>query len=79
MNVIVSCPVCSGKGKVTRRRISREGLLIRRRRCQDCGHLWYTLQPSEVWCPPGAVRYGADADGLEEVYLANGPFKERWA
>jgi transcriptional regulator NrdR family protein len=76
MNVEVSCPKCGGKGKVLKRRISREGVIIRRRRCGRCLHHWYTAQVEEVCCPDAVVRYGFDADGIEQVYLADGPFKE---
>lgn len=76
MNVEVSCPLCGGKGIVRKRRISAEGVIVRRRRCQACNHFWYTAQAPEVACPDGVVRYGADADGIEQVHLADGPFKE---
>lgn len=76
MNVIVDCPCCGGKGIVRKRRISAEGVIIRRRRCQVCNHFWYTAQREEVFVPEGVVRYGADADGIEQVHLADGPFKE---
>jgi transcriptional regulator NrdR family protein len=74
--VEVSCPCCGGKGIVKKTRISREGLIIRRRKCRRCQHFWYTAQREEQVCPEGSVRYGFDAVGAEQVHLADGPFKE---
>lgn len=76
MNVIVDCPMCGGKGIVRKRRISAEGVIVRRRRCQACNHFWYTAQLEEVLVPWGVVCYGVDEDGIEQVHLADGPFKE---
>jgi transcription elongation factor Elf1 len=57
---VFPCPRCTHK-KTTVQQTDRldDGMRVRRRKCDSCGHLWYTEQPPEqqivdttrlVWC-----------------------------
>lgn len=49
----VPCPMCQGTStRVVATKHTDQGLLVRRRCCEDCDHRWYTLQtPEEVLSP----------------------------
>lgn len=46
--VQIECPNCSSyKTYVVLTRVVSDGRIIRRRKCNGCGHRWYTIQPPE--------------------------------
>jgi transcriptional regulator NrdR family protein len=45
----IACPNCKSKTTfVVSSNQDQEGKLVRRRKCNECGHRWYTLQYPEV-------------------------------
>ena len=43
------CPECaSNSARVVLTKKTKEAQIVRRRRCDSCGHRWYTLQYPEI-------------------------------
>lgn len=56
--VQVPCPQCQGCDTVVIHTARSTGdQLVRRRRCQQCEHRWYTLQEPERAIPDDALRW----------------------
>jgi len=67
----VLCPQCrTDRILVITTRPLENGNLLRRRRCQDCGHRWYTHQSREYPLPPGAVTWSNDQPTVDPVVFS---------
>lgn len=54
----MACEKCgSSESRVVLTKRSPQGLLIRRRRCLDCNHRYYTVQPFETVVPSHEVLW----------------------
>ncbi len=52
------CPQCQGSQlKVLLTQVIEGGVRVRRRKCESCGHRWYTVQEQEQYIPSWRVGY----------------------
>lgn len=62
------CPACRGSLTSIIRSISQQdGLIIRRRRCADCDHRWYTAQQPEFLVPQRLIGWNSGTPFLIET------------
>ena len=69
------CPKCNGGfSKVTNTKIADNSFLIRKRKCFECGHGWFTAQlPETVIQTDSIVRRFAEGDLPELLTAYNQP------
>ena len=63
------CPECGSLTvRADRRYPTTDGQILRRRRCVNCKHRWYTLQAPEMVIPQERIRYQHWSERLDTPY-----------
>lgn len=64
------CPKCrGGRTKVVLSHDPGDGVMVRRRWCEGCGHRWYTAQEPEYLLRAEQVMYLPDERGSRRVHI----------
>lgn len=70
----MQCPKCGApkdSGRVVMTQPSDTGETVRRRRCLECGHRWYTMQLPEQVLPSYAIQWPKSIKRSQGDYIVS--------